>query len=89
MEGHYSGIACSVPQQAALVTVLSIAPSISTKKKLQTKKVGQELPSSLLQPPPFLFMQKTDPETTVTVYPSPPCSCCWKDVGAAGAAVVN
>lgn len=51
-----------------MVSVLSIAPSISMKKKLQTKKVGQELPSSLLQPPPFPFMQKIDPETTQSLF---------------------
>lgn len=57
-----------MPQQAALVSVLSNAPSISVKKKLQTKKVGQELPSSLLQPLLFPFMQKTDPETTQSLF---------------------
>lgn len=68
MEGLYGGTARSVPQQAALVSVLSNAPSISMNKKLQTKKVGQELPSSLLQPTPFPFMQKIDPETTQSLF---------------------
>lgn len=60
-------ITCSVPQQAALVSVLLIAPSISMKME-ETKKVGQELPSSLLQPPPFPFTQKADPETTQSLF---------------------
>lgn len=69
VEGLYGGTACSVPQQAALVSVLSIAPSIRYEK--ETADQGSRARIALVPFAAFPFTRKTDPETTQSLFIPP------------------